>query len=220
MDVDLQDPPELIVEMHEELKRGYEVVFAIRRSRRGETFIYKRVTSIGYMLINKFSEVPIPRNAGDFRIMTRRVVEELRRMNESHAFLRGLVAYVGFRQSSVEYDRDKRYSGQGHYNRYIGSLRIGLNGLVAFSRRPLQVMSLIGVGLALFSFLVGGWYVAEKLLGFDTTPGLPTTILVVTFFSGAQLIALGLLGEYVGRIYDEVKGRPPYIIDRKINFDP
>ena len=169
-------------------------------------------------MINALSEVPIPRNTGDFRIMTRRVVEELRGLNEKNAFLRGLVAYVGFHQASVEYDRDERFSGRGNYNRFFGSVRIGLNGLIAFSRLPLQMMALVGALLAVFGFILGAWYVLQKLLGFDLTPGLSTTILVITFFSGTQLLALGLLGEYIGRIYDEVKGRPMYIIDRRVNF--
>ena len=218
IDVDLQDPPELIPDLYEKLQQGYEVVYATRRSRKGETFFYRVLTSIGYSLIHALSEVSIPRNTGDFRIMTRRVIEELRGLNESNAFLRGLVAYVGFRQASVEYDRDKRFSGRGNYNRFLGSMRIALNGLISFSRVPLQLMALIGALLAAFSFFIGGWYVLQKLLGFDLPPGLSTTILVVTFFSGMQLLALGLLGEYIGRIYDEVKGRPLYIIDRRVNF--
>ena len=218
IDVDLQDPPELIQDMYEKLQDGYEVVYATRRSRKGENFIKEKISSLGYAVIDKVSEVPIPRDTGDFRIMTRRVVDELRILNESHVFLRGLVAYVGFRQTKVEYDRDERYSGRGKYNHFTGSLRIGLNGLIGFSRRPLQLMAITGTIVALFSFVLGGWYVLQKLLGFDLTPGLSTTILVVTFFSGVQLLALGLVGEYVGRIYDEVKNRPRYIVDRRINF--
>ena len=218
IDVDLQDPPELIQEMYERLQDGLEVVYATRRSREGETFVKRSVSWLGYAVINKASDISIPRDTGDFRIMTRRVIEELRNLDESHAFLRGLVAYVGFRQASVEYDRDERYSGHGKYNRFTGSLRIGINGLIGFSRRPLQLMTLAGVVFALIGFVLGGWYVLQKLLGFNLTPGLSTTILVVTFFSGVQLLALGLLGEYVGRIYDETKNRPRYIVDRKINF--
>jgi polyisoprenyl-phosphate glycosyltransferase len=218
IDVDLQDPPEMIERLHQKLKEGYEVVYAKRRSRKGETVVKKIISNVGYWLINKFSDVEIPRNTGDFRIMTRRVIEELRRLNETHGFLRGLVAYVGFKQAFVEYDRDERHSGKGNYNRLTGSLKIGLNGLISFSTRPLFIMSIIGFIIAGISFLLGGWYVLQKLLGFPLTPGLSTTVLVVTFFSGIQLLALGLMGEYVGRIYDEVKQRPMYIIDRKVNF--
>ncbi len=219
IDVDLQDPPELIVDLYAKLKDGYEVVYAKRRSRKGETLVKRIISHFGYSLINQLSDVKIPRNTGDFRIMTRRVIEELRRLNESHGFLRGLIAYVGFKQTFLEYDRDQRYSGAGNYNRLTGSLKIGLNGLISFSSRPLQFMSIGGSILAGFSFLLGGWYVLQKLIGMNLTPGLSTTVLVVTFFSGVQLLALGLMGEYIGRIYDEVKNRPMYIVDKKVNFD-
>ena len=219
IDVDLQDQPELIKPMYEKLKTGYDVVCARRRSRKGETLVKRVVSQLGYAVINRLSEVQIPRNTGDFRIMTRRVIEELRRLNESHGFLRGLVAYVGFRQTFVEYDRDERFAEKGKYNRLMGSLRIGLNGLVSFSSRPLQMMAVAGGAVAGFSFALGAWYVIQHFAGVRIIPGLPTTVLVVTFFSGLQLLALGLMGEYVGRIYDEVKRRPPFILDRRVNFD-
>lgn len=219
IDVDLQDQPELIEQLHGKLAEGYEVVYARRRSRKGETIPKRIISQVGYAVINRLTDVQIPKNTGDFRIMTRRVVEELRRLNESHGFLRGLVAYVGFAQGFIEYDRDERFAGVGNYNRLTGSLKIGLNGLISFSSRPLQVMSLAGITLAGFSFLLGGWYVFQRLVGMELTAGLPTIVLVVTFFAGVQLVAIGLMGEYVGRIYDEVKGRPLYIIDRKVNFD-
>ena len=178
----------------------------------------KRVISyLGYKIINRLSEVPIPRNTGDFRIMARRVIEELRRLNESHGFLRGLVAYIGFKQAFVEYDRDERFAGKGHYNRFLGSLKIGLNGLIGFGSRPLQLMSIVGATIAVFSFLIGLWYLIQKLVGINLTPGLSTTVLAITFFSGIQLLCLGLVGEYIGRIYDEVKRRPQYIIDRVVS---
>jgi dolichol-phosphate mannosyltransferase len=218
IDVDLQDQPELIEEMYEKLSTGFEVVYATRRNRRGETAFKKVFSHLGYTVINKLSDVQIPRNTGDFRIMTRRVVEELRALNETHGFLRGLVAYVGFKQGFIEYDRDERFAGVGNYNRLTGSLKIGLNGLISFSARPLFMMSIAGFVLAGMSFLLGAWYVAQKLIGVDLTPGLSTTVLFVSFFSGMQLLGLGLIGEYVGRIYDEVKRRPMYIVDRKINF--
>jgi dolichol-phosphate mannosyltransferase len=218
-DVDLQDPPELIEPMYARLCEGCEVVYAKRRSRKGETVAKRVVSYLGYKVIARLSDVPIPRDTGDFRIVTRRVIEELRRLNESHGFLRGMVAYVGFKQAFVEYDRDERHSGRGHYNRLTGSLRIGLNGLIGFSSRPLQLMSLAGVGFAGFSFLLGAWYVLQRVIGMPLTPGLSTTVLVVTFFAGVQLLGLGLMGEYIGRIYDEVKRRPLFIVDRRVNFD-
>lgn len=218
IDVDLQDPPEVIPELYHLFLAGNDVVYAKRRSRKGETFIKLMVSHFGYKVIQKLSEVKIPPNTGDFRIISRRVIEELRGLNESHGFLRGLVAYVGYKQAYVEYDRDERFSGVGNYNRFFGSLKIGLNGLISFSSKPLFLMSLTGFVLAGFSFLVGIWYVFQKLAGFSLTPGLSTTVLLISFFSGIQLLGLGLIGEYVGRIYDEVKRRPMYIVDKSINF--
>jgi glycosyltransferase involved in cell wall biosynthesis len=218
IDVDLQDPPELIPEMYGKLLEGYEVVYAKRRSRSGETLIKRIVAKLGYKVIAMLSEVEIPRDTGDFRIMTRRVIEELRRLDEAHGFLRGLVAYIGFKQTFVEYNRDERIHGSGHYNRFMGSLKIGLNGLIGFSSKPLQLMSVAGALFAGFSFLLGAWYVFQKIIGVDLTPGLPTTVLVISFFAGVQLLSLGLMGEYIGRIYDELKRRPMFIIDRKANF--
>jgi polyisoprenyl-phosphate glycosyltransferase len=219
IDVDLQDQPELIEQMYDKLKDGYEVVYAKRRSRKGETLIKQWISYVGYFVINRLSDVAIPRDTGDFRIMTRRVIEELRDLHESHSFLRGLVAYIGFKQTFIEYDRDERFADKGKYNRLTGSLKIGLNGLIAFSSRPLQLMSLVGMIFAGISFLLGGWYVIQKLLGFNLTPGLSTTVLAITFFSGIQLLGLGIIGEYIGRIYDEVKHRPQNIVDRRVNFD-
>ena len=218
IDVDLQDQPELIEEMFEKLQEGYEVVYAKRRSRKGETVLKRFISYIGYSLINKFSDVQIPRDTGDFRIMTRRVVEELRRLNETHGFLRGLVAYVGFKQTFIQYDRDTRFAGKGNYNKLTGSLKIGFNGLISFSSKPLFMMSISGFLIALLSFLFGTWYVFQKLIGINLTPGLSTMVILISFFAGLQLLGLGLIGEYVGRIYDEVKRRPMFIVDRQINF--
>jgi glycosyltransferase involved in cell wall biosynthesis len=217
IDVDLQDPPELIRDLYAKLAEGYEVVYAKRRSRRGETLPKRGAAWLGYQVINRLGEIEIPRNTGDFRVMSRRVVDELKRLPEGHGFLRGLVAYVGFPQTFIEYDRDPRLTGSGNYNRFLGSLKIGLNGwlngLVSFGSRPLQLVSWLGL------VLLGAWYVIQKLLGIQLSAGLPTTVLVVTFFSGAQLLSLGLMGEYVGRIYDEVKRRPKYIVHRTFNLN-
>lgn len=217
IDVDLQDPPELIRDLHAKMNEGFDVVYAKRRSRKGETLAKRFISWVGYGVINKLSDVEIPRNTGDFRIMSRRVCDELNKLNEGHGFLRGLVAYIGFPQAYVEYDRDARHAGAGHYNRFVGSLKIGLNGVISFGSRPLQLMSILGFLMAGFSFLLGAYYLFGKLFGVPYNPGLPTTVLVVTFFAGVQLLSLGLIGEYVGRIYDEVKRRPKFIIDREVN---
>lgn len=221
IDVDLQDPPELIELLYRKIEseNSYDVVMAKRKVRKGETQIKKIFTSIGYFLINKMTDIKIPRNTGDFRIMSRRVVDEIKKLNETHGFLRGLVSFVGFKQTFVEYERDERFLGKGKYNKYFGSIKIGMNGLFGFTSKPLVIMSTVGFAFAFVSFLLGLWYLVQKLMGVDFTPGLPTTVLVITFFSGIQLLGMGLLGEYISRIYDEVKNRPQYIIDKKINFN-
>jgi len=219
IDVDLQDPPEVILELDKKMSEGFDVVYATRRTRNGETFFKRIFAKFGYKIINSLSDVQIPRNTGDFRMMSRKVVKEICALNEKHGFLRGLVAYVGFNQTGILYDRDSRHAGSGNYNRYLGSLRIGINGLVGFSAKPLNFMSLFGGFIAGFSFLLGGWYAIQKVLGVSLTPGLSTSVILITFFAGVQLLSLGLLGEYISRIYDEVKNRPMYIVDSKIGFD-
>ncbi len=219
IDVDLQDPPELIRDLYAKYKEGFDVVYAKRRSRKGETLPKKFVAWLGYKVINRLGEVKIPRNTGDFRIISRRVIDELNNLHEGHGFLRGMVAYVGFPQTFIEYDRDQRLAGAGNYNRFLGSLKIGLNGLISFGSRPLSLLSLGGMGLMGLSLLLGAWYLVQMLTGLDVIPVIPATILAVAFFSGVQLLALGLMGEYVGRIYDEVKQRPKYIVHRTYNLD-
>jgi dolichol-phosphate mannosyltransferase len=219
IDVDLQDPPEVILELNYKMDEGFDVVYATRRTREGETYVKKIFAKFGYRVINSLSEVQIPKNTGDFRIMSRRVVDEICALNEKHGFLRGLVAYVGFNQTGVFYDRDSRYSGNGNYNRYLGSLRIGVNGLLGFSAKPLNFMSVFGGVIAGFSFLLGGWYTIQKIFGVNLTPGLSTSVILISFFAGIQLLSLGLVGEYVSRIYDEVKNRPMYIIEKTTGFD-
>jgi polyisoprenyl-phosphate glycosyltransferase len=219
IDVDLQDPPELIEEMLVKWEDGYKVVYAKRRSRKGETFLKTWISHFGYRVINKISDVSIPSDTGDFRLMDRRVVDEIKRLNESHGYLRGMVAFVGFKQTFVEYDRDERASGATNYNRYLGSLRIAFNGIVGFSIRPLQIASLLGGLIAVGAFLLGLWILVEKLiLQVELTPGLTWTIVLITFLSGVQLLSLGIMGEYVGRIYEEVKQRPMYIVEKTENL--
>jgi len=219
IDVDLQDPPELIGDMVAKWKEGYDVVFAQRRSRKGETLPKRVVSYIGYWVINRISEVPIPRNTGDFRLIDRKVIEGLRSLRETHGFLRGLVAYVGFRQACIEYDRDERKAGNSKYSQITGSLRIGLNGVVAFSSKPLTLATMTGFIVAGFSLLLGLLYVGRKLvLGEGMETGMAPVILMISFLGGVQLICLGIMGEYIGRIYEEVRGRPKYMVARKINF--
>jgi dolichol-phosphate mannosyltransferase len=218
IDVDLQDPPELIEALLRKAEENFDVVTARRASREGETLMKKAVSHIGYKLINRIADVEIPPNTGDFRIMDRRVVEELRGLSESHGFLRGLVSLVGFRQTEVLYERDMRHVGTGHYNRYLGSLKVGVNGIVGFSTFPLQMMMWAGFAIALASAFAIMIVVALKIYWGDEYPmGLPTITVLVLFLGGVQLAAVGVLGEYIGRVYDEVRRRPMYIVDRAVN---
>ncbi len=165
IDCDLQDPPELIPEMMARRREGFDVVYAQRRTRAGETLAKRIVARIGYKVINRIAEVEIPPNTGDFRLMSRRVVDNVVSLKESHGFLRGLVGLVGFPQTSVPYDRDPRAAGASKYNQFFGSLAIGINGLVGFSRYPLQLISLVGVIFSLLAFLVAILYLGLKLGG-------------------------------------------------------
>ena len=219
MDVDLQDPPDLIPEMLAKWREGYEVVYAQRRQREGETWVKKLVARFGYWFINKFSDVDIPRDTGDFRLIDRRVVDQIRRFPEAHGFLRGMVALVGFRQVAVPFDRPPRHSGRGNYNRFFGSLRIGVNGVVGFSTALLNMSTILGLVAAMLAFLTGAAYLGFKLAGTHFPVGNPTIVVLVMFVGGVQLICLGIIGLYVGRIYDEVKRRPRYIVDRAEGFD-
>jgi glycosyltransferase involved in cell wall biosynthesis len=213
IDVDLQDPPELIAEMVLRWREGYEVVYAQRRTREGETLPKRIVAAAGYRLIRRIAEVEIPANTGDFRLMSRRVVDEVVALNEAHGFLRGLVALVGFRQTSILYDRDARAAGDSKYNKFLGSLVIGMNGIVSFSRYPLHLISIGGVLLSGAAFLLAFGYLIAKIVGVAFPTGNPTIVIIVSLFSGIQLLSLGIMGEYVGRIYDEVKQRPKFILE-------
>ena len=220
MDVDLQDPPELITEMVERWHAGYDVVYAQRRTREGETAIKRFVSWAGYKLINKIAEVNIPPNTGDFRLMSRRVVAEINQLKECHGFLRGMVAVVGFNQTSILFDRPPRFSGRGNYNRFLGSLRIGFNGVFCFSNYALTVSTQLGFVIALAAFVVGIVYAILKIIGVPFPLGDPTIVILVLFLGGIQLISIGILGEYIGRIYEEVRQRPRFIIERAAGFDP
>jgi polyisoprenyl-phosphate glycosyltransferase len=220
VDCDLQDPPELIPELVRRWQEGFDVVYAQRRTRAGETIPKRIVAAVGYRVIKRIADVDIPPNTGDFRLMSRRVVDNVVSLKESHGFLRGLVGLVGFRQASVPYDRDPRAAGNSKYNRFLGSLLIGINGIVGFSRYPLQLISLIGMTLSALAFTVALVYLGLKLGGLPFPVGDPTIVIAISFFSGIQLLSLGVIGEYVGRIYDESRNRPKYIVESRHGWDP
>ena len=219
IDCDLQDPPELVADMVRLWREGFDVVYAQRRTREGETLPKRIVAAVGYKVIKRVAEVEIPPNTGDFRLMSRRVVDHVVSLDEAHGFLRGLVALVGFKQTSVLYDRDPRAAGASKYNRFFGSLVIGMNGIISFSRYPLQLISLGGIVLSGAAFLLALGYLIAKLAGANFPIGNPTIVILISLFSGIQLLSLGVMGEYVGRIYDEVKNRPKTIIESSYGFD-
>jgi glycosyltransferase involved in cell wall biosynthesis len=219
MDVDLQDPPELLVAMIAKWREGFDVVLPQRRARTGEPWIKKLVAGTGYKVINKIADVKIPPNTGDFRLMSRRVVNEVVRLKESHGFLRGLVALVGFRQVIIPFDRPARFAGETNYNRFLGSLRIGFNGVFCFSTYALTLSTWLGFVVSGFSFLLMAIYIFYKLMGWEILWGNPTLVILIAFLGGIQLISVGILGEYIGRIYEEVRARPKFIVERADGFD-
>ena len=218
MDVDLQDPPELLNDMVAKWREGCDVVLPQRRHRTGEPWLKKMIAASGYKVINKIADVKIPPNTGDFRLMARRVVGEVVRLKESHGFLRGMVAVVGFKQALIPFDRPARFAGETNYNRFLGSLRIGFNGIFCFSTYALTLSTWLGFIVSGFSFLLMAIYLFYKLTGREIVWGNPTLVILISFLGGIQLITVGILGEYIGRIYEEVRARPKFIVDRAEGF--
>jgi glycosyltransferase involved in cell wall biosynthesis len=214
MDGDLQDPPELIADFMAKFREGYDVVYAIRRKRKGESPFKLLTASLFYRIIKRLTKVSIPVDTGDFRLMSRRVVAALKRSPERHRFLRGMVSWVGFKQIGIEYDRDERAAGVTKYP-LPKMIRFAIDGITSFSDVPLRFASYLGffaaVPAILYSLVILGFKIV-KVHPPGYTPGWASTIVAVLFLGGVQLISLGILGEYIGRIYDEVKGRPLYLI--------
>jgi dolichol-phosphate mannosyltransferase len=213
MDSDLQDPPEFISTLHKKYLEGYDVVHARRKKRLGESKLRLAITHCGYWLINKLSNTSIPRNVGEFKIFSRRMVDSLVQLNEYNIFLKGLVSYVGYKQTIIDYIRDARFAGTPHYSQLWGSIPLSLNGIYCYSNKPLHLISLLGIITALSSLLLVVIFIFLKISGITTISGLTTILVLISFFSGLILFSLGVLGEYVGRMFDEVKGRPQYIIE-------
>ena len=214
MDGDLQDPPELIVEFLERYRAGYDVVFATRRRRSGESHFKVLTAAAFYRIVRRLTNVSIPVDTGDFRLMSRRVVDALRQTRERHRFIRGLVSWVGYNQTGVEYDRDSRFSGETKYP-FSKMLRFAIDGITAFSEIPLRFASYLGFITSTFAFLYALVILVLKFLHYNE-PGYTSTILTVLFLGGVQLIGIGILGEYIGRIYDEIKGRPLYLVAENV----
>ncbi|MFA7676561.1 MAG: glycosyltransferase, partial [Candidatus Omnitrophota bacterium] len=217
MDGDLQDPPELIPEMIEKHKEGFEVVYAVRKSRANET-IFKKITAyFFYRFFSLMANVKMPLDTGDFRLIDEKVTESLRGIKERSRFVRGLVSWVGFKQAGIPYDREKRKTGKTKYS-FFKMLKFSIDGITSFSDFPLKTAAFIGIAISLVSFLVGIYYILIKLFTDRLLQGWATLLVSILFLGGIQLIFLGVIGEYIGRIYEEVKQRPLYIIKEKQGF--
>ena len=215
IDADLQDPPEVIIKMAERFKEGYQVVHARRSKRLGENIIRLVITSMGYLLINILSSTNIPKGVGDFKMLSRKVVNNILDLKEANIFFKGLVSHVGFNQVIVDYVREPRYSGVAHYSQLWGSIPLALNGIYCYSNKPLYFISLVGFLASSISFLIILAFVLSKVFGAPIASGITTVVTLLCLFSGLILFSIGILGEYIGRIFDEVKGRTRYIIDEE-----
>lgn len=218
IDADLQDPPELIGELLVKWREGYDVVYATRRSRAGETWL-KRFTAFAfYRVLNLISEVTIPDNTGDFRLLDRRVVEALRQIPERNRFMKGLFSWVGYKQTAVVFDRPPRYRGSSSWN-YWKLWNFALEGLTSFSFMPLKIWSYVGLAIALPAVFYATYLILRTLIFGIDVPGYASLMVAVLFLGGIQLVTLGVIGEYLGRIYQEVKGRPLYFVRDVYGFE-
>lgn len=211
IDADLQDPPELIKALLDKWREGYDVVFATRRIREGETWLKRITATIFYRVIDSLSEVPIPKNTGDFRLLDRKVVEVLKRLPERTRFMKGLFAWVGYRQTAILYDRQPRYTGQTKWN-YWRLWNFALDGITSFSSMPLRIWMYVGFFVSFGAMIYALILILEVLISGIDVPGYASTMVTLLFVSGLQFITLGIMGEYLGRIYTEVKNRPLYLV--------
>jgi glycosyltransferase involved in cell wall biosynthesis len=211
LDADLQDPPELIGPMLAQWRLGYDVVTAVRRQRAGESWSKRLSAFVFYRLMGRLSPIAIPADTGDFRLMDRVVIEALLRLPERSRFMKGLFAWVGFRQVAIPYDREARQGGVSNWN-YWKLWNFALDGITSFSRVPLQLLSYGGMVVALLALVYGGWMVLRTLIFGIDLPGYASLMTAILFLGGIQLIGLGVLGEYLGRVFEEVKGRPLYLV--------
>lgn len=218
IDADLQDPPELIIELVDQWRQGYEVVNAARRSRQGESWLKRSTARAFYWVIGQVGEVPIPTETGDFRLLDRKVVEALKQLPERTRFMKGLFAWIGFKQTTVFYDRLPRHQGQTKWN-YWRLWNFALDGITSFSTIPLKVWSYLGLILALIALLYASFlFIRTLILGVDV-PGYASIMVAILFLGGIQLITLGVIGEYLGRVYEESKGRPLYLVRDAYGFE-
>lgn len=212
IDADLQDPPELIPQFVQWWREGYDIVYGTRASRAGETRLKKWTASAFYRVMQRVSTTPLPRDTGDFRLLNRRVVDAIKRLRERQRFMKGLFAWVGYRQKSVIYDRDARHAGKSKFD-YWRLWNFALEGITSFSTAPLRIATYVGLLTSLLAFCFGLYVLGKALIYGDPVRGYPTLMLVILFLGGVQLMALGLIGEYLGRLYMEAKQRPLYLVE-------
>ena len=218
IDADLQDPPEVVAAMVEQWQQGFDVVYGVRSDRAGETRLKLWTASMFYRLLGRLTNIHIPANVGDFRLMSRRVVDQVKNLREKDRFVRGLVSWVGFRQTGVVYRRDARYAGETKYP-FRKMLKFSFDGITSFSTVPLKLATWMGSATAILAFLYLISVFVQKLLGY-TVEGWATIMVAVLFIGSVQLICLGILGEYLGRIFNEVKPRPMYVIEEVLASKP
>lgn len=219
IDADLQDPPEIIPQMIAKWKEGYEVVYGQRSERKGETFFKRWSARLFYMLLKNLTDVDVPMDVGDFRLIDRKVLEALSRLPERNRYVRGMVSWVGFKQTGVEFVRDERFAGETKYP-LRKMIKFAVNAITSFSYKPLRMATYLGSLVSLMSFIFIFYVIYEKVFQPETTvPGWASLAAISLFFNGVVLILLGIIGEYIGRIYDEAKGRPLYIISEQTGFN-
>ncbi|HRH66697.1 MAG TPA: glycosyltransferase family 2 protein [Bacteroidia bacterium] len=211
IDADLQDPPELIPELYKKWKDGFEVVYAKRRSREGESFLKKFTAKLFYRTLKRITSIHIPVDTGDFRIIDRKVINVLRKMPEQQKFLRGQISWIGFRQTYIEYDRDERHAGKSGYT-YKKMLRFALDGITSFSNLPLRFATITGFVVSGIAFVLILYALYERLVTKNYVPGWASLMLAVLFIGGVQLISIGIIGEYISRMSSNIRNRPLYIL--------
>lgn len=213
IDVDLQDPPELIPEMIDNWQKGYEVVYATRKQRHGESVVKRTTANLFYRIINAMSKIDIPKDTGDYRLMSKKAYQAVNKLRERNRFMKGLFAWVGFKQKCLYFEREPRAAGVTKWN-YSKLWRFALDGITAFSYVPLRFATWIGVSVAMFSFFYGLTIIFKTLIMGNDVAGYPSLMVVVLFLGGIQLMALGIMGEYLGRMFEENKKRPLYLVDK------
>lgn len=211
IDADLQDPPELIPDLIAKWQEGFDVVYATRMERDGESWLKKWTAHVFYRIIRKLTRFDIPMDTGDFRLMDRSVVDAIKQLREQHRFMKGLFSWVGFRQTGVPYLRERRFAGKTKWN-YWKLWNFALEGITSFSYVPLQFATYFGLFVSFFAFIYGIYLLIKTLIYGNAVPGYPSLMVVILFLGGVQLLTVGIIGEYVGRIYDETKRRPLYLV--------